>query len=735
MIIYLESPRTFFLQGADSTYAMAVHPAGYLCHLHWGGKLHPDAALAELCRQEGLPFSPRQPLPGLGKVALDVLAYEYPTANTGDFLTPAVDVVHADGTRGLRLLYRGHRITPGKPLLPGLPATYVETDDEASTLEIDLQDTVSGIQVTLSYTVFAGRNVIARSARITNRGPLPCTVTRALSAALPFSGREFDFIHLPGAWARERWVERHPLHSGTQSICSRRGASSHQHNPFFALAATGADEANGEVYGFSLVYSGNHFGGAEVDQQFNTRAFMGIMPEGFAWKLAPTESFQTPEVVFAWSDAGLTGLSHQYHRLYRERLVRGYWRDRDRPILINNWEATYFDFTTEKLLKLAGAAKPLGIELFVLDDGWFGSRNSSDSSLGDWFPHSARLPDGLAPLAKSINEQGLLFGLWLEPEMVSPDSRLYRDHPDWCLHIAGRDRTEGRNQLVLDFSRPEVVEAIYERIADILKDAPISYVKWDMNRHLTEVASAGRRPERQGETAHRYMLGVYAFMERLVQAFPHVLFEGCAGGGGRYDPGILHYMPQVWCSDNSDAISRLRIQHGTSLVYPPCTMGAHVSDVPNHQIGRVTPLDTRGHVALAGQFGLEMDVTKSSPETLTGLTGLVELARQTRDLLRHGDHYRLVSPFSGNHAAWMLVSPGGDEALVVFVLELAEPNRVLPRLRLRGLDSAARYRCIHGPEGEWFGDQLMCIGLSVPLKHDFASLAWHLRKVSGPSPT
>ncbi len=733
MIHFLASARLFFLQGKDSTYAMGIHPAGYLCHLYWGRKVQPDPSLADLCLRDGVAFSPKQTVPGFGKVALDTLRYEYPTANTGDFRAPAIEVRHNDGTQGLRLIYAGHRITAGKPALPGLPATYVESPDEAATLAIDLRDAASGVRVTLSYTVFTGRDVVVRSARVTNEGPAACALLRALSAVIDLPGHRFELLHLPGAWSRERWIERHPLHSGAQSVCSRRGASSHQHNPFFALASPGADEENGMVHGFSFVYSGNHLGGAEVDQLFNTRAFLGIMPEGFSWRLAPGASFQTPEAVLAFSAAGLTGLSHQYHRLYRERLVRGHWRDRERPVLINNWEATYFDFTAEKLLALAAAAKPLGIELFVLDDGWFGARNSSDSSLGDWFPHPTRLPEGLAPLAGSINEKSLLFGLWLEPEMVSPDSRLHREHPDWCLHIPGRDRTEGRNQLVLDFSREEVVEAIYERISAILKSAPISYVKWDMNRHLTEVASAGRAPEHQGETAHRYQLGVYAFMERLTRAFPRVLFEGCAGGGGRYDPGILYYMPQVWCSDNSDAIARLRIQHGTSLVYPPCTMCAHVSDVPNHQIGRTTPLSTRGHVALAGQFGLEIDVTRTSPETNRELASLVELAKQVRPLLRHGDHYRLASPFSGNHAAWMLVSPGRDEALVVFVLELAEPNRVLPRLRLRGLDPGARYRCVHGPEGEWPGDQLMAIGLPVPLDRDFASLAWLLRRVSGPS--
>lgn len=753
MIHVIESPRPlFFIQGESFSYVFGVHPAGYLCHLHWGHLVRPDPAFASLLTAPGIPFSPEHRQPDRSKVMLDVLRYEYPTAHTGDFRTPALDARHADGTSGLRLLYTGHRLSPGKPALPGLPATYVESDSEAQTLEVDLLDAPSGLRATLLYTVFAGRDVLARSARITHTGPVALTLTAALSASVDLPPAAYDMLHLPGAWARERWLERQPLHSGAQFISSRRGASSHQDHPFFALAEPSATETAGRVYGFSLVYSGNHHGGAEVDPQFKIRALLGINPADFSWHLAPGETFQTPELILATSATGLGGLSLQYHRLYRDRLVRAPWRDRVRPILINNWEATYFDFTADKLVAIAEAAAPLGIELFVLDDGWFGKRDDDTTSLGDWHVYSAKLPAGLHDLASRINRAGLQFGLWFEPEMISPDSDLYRAHPDWCLHAPGRERTEIRNQLVLDLSRPEVVEHVYGVMSAILRSAPIHYVKWDMNRHLTEAFSASRAPERQAETAHRHVLGVYSLMERITREFPHVLFEGCSGGGGRYDPGLLHYMPQVWCSDNSDAIARLRVQHGTSLIYPPGTLCAHVSASPNHQMHRATPFATRTHVALAGQFGFEFDLPKLDPATLAEIKAATALAKATRHLLRTADLHRLLNPPHGNLVAWMLVTPDASEALVTAVLTLAEPNWLHPRLVLRALDPAARYSvepltpsvpvtehsnipaastataATSDSAREYAGDFLMTVGLALPLSRDFESVCWHLRR-------
>jgi len=735
-ILYSEGERTFFLQGARSTYAMAIHPSGVLQHLYWGPLLAPAPRSAFPC----LNFAALDPVTSNrdNAVPLSLLPQEYPTANTGDCRSPALDVEHADGTRAALLIYQSHTITAGKPTLPGLPATYVEDAAEAETLAITLADEPSGLQVVLTYTIFRGRDVVARSVRITNAGPTPATLRRALSFSLDFSHHCFELIRLPGAWGRERWVERNPLHSGGQTIGSRRGASSHQDHPFFALVAPGTTEEHGHAYGFSLVYSGNHAGGAEVDPMFQTRAMLGIHPDLFAWRLEPGESFQTPEAVLAFSAEGLGGMSRQYHSLYRQRLCRGRWRDAERPIVINNWEATFFDFDAPKILAIAEVAKKIGIEMLVLDDGWFGRRNGDDSSLGDWFLNDQKLPEGLKDLAGRINALGLGFGLWFEPEMVSPDSDLYRAHPDWCLHIPGRSRSLSRNQLVLDFSRAEVVEGVYRQVAAVLHSAPITYVKWDMNRHLSEVASAGRGPSRQGETFHRHILGVYDFMERLTAEFPAVLFESCSGGGGRYDPGILFYMPQTWTSDNADPISRLKIHHGTSLIYPASTMDANIAVSPNHYFKRATSLRTRGHVAMAGLFGFQLDLSQLSESDISEATILTALAKRTRQLRATGDLFRLRDPFAGESAAWMFVDPDRSEAVITYVHRLAEahlpPTRLSAghpspsHLKLTGLDPAATYRCVDEPALAWSGDLLMQVGLPFEITEDFQSVFWHLRR-------
>ncbi|AWI09320.1 alpha-galactosidase [Ereboglobus luteus] len=721
----------FFLQCAASSYVIGVHPQGTLCHLYWGPKVSADACadFAKLLDIPVRPFSTDIRNSDGARTPLDILPSEYPTANTGDFAPPAIDVEHADGSRGLRLAYESHRIIPGKPPIPGLPSTYAETDDEAATLEILLRDAPSNILVTLRYAVFANRDAIARSAEVKNEGAQPVTLRRALSAAIDFPERPLDMIHLPGAWARERWVERQPLHSGEQWIASRRGASSHQHNPFFALASPETTEEQGEVFGFSFVYSGNHIGGVDVDQYRRPRALAGIHPDGFAWRLETGETFHTPEVVLAHSSQGLGALSRTYHRLYRERLVRGPWRDRERPVLINNWEATYFDFTEDKLAGIASIAAEIGCELFVLDDGWFGRRGAPDSALGDWFVNKDKLPDGLSALVKRINDQGLAFGLWFEPEMVSEKSRLHEQHPDWCLHLPNRPRTQSRFQLVLDFSRAEVVDAIFAQMEAVIASAPIRYIKWDMNRHLTEIGSAALPPGRQGETAHRHILGVYSLLERILARFPEILIEGCSGGGGRFDPGMLHYTPQIWTSDNSDAIARLRIQHGTSLVYPLCTMGAHISAVPNHQVHRATSMRTRGHVALAGIFGFELDLGALNQADRDEAATLTRLAKKLRHLIRHGDHYRLADPFATEDAAWMIALPDASEAIVTHVTTLIHANWHAPRLRLRALDPDATYRNEINSAEQWRGDFLMRVGLPLTHRHDFTSTLWHLKRV------
>jgi len=725
-IQYDASRRLFHLQTDDTSYAIQIAHGGYLAHVYWGARvrgLKLDKLLEFKTRAS---FSPTT-IKDIPELSLDTLPQEYPGYGTSDFRHPAYQVKFADGSTASELVYDSHRIVPGKPKLPGLPATYVERDDEAETLEITMKDPASGLAVVLSYTVFEKWNAIARSARLINNGSTAIEVQRALSMSVDFAHDRYDLLQLSGAWARERYVHRRPLVPGLQAVESRRGSSSHVQNPFVALLERGADEDHGGVYGVSLVYSGNFTAGVEVDQFHSPRLFIGINPFDFGWRLEPGESFQTPEAVLVFSAEGLGGMSRKYHDLYRSRLCRGTFRDKTRPILVNNWEATYFNFDADKIEAIARAGKELGIELFVLDDGWFGKRDSDNSSLGDWFVDRRKLPNGLEDLVQRVRNLDMQFGLWFEPEMVSPDSELYRAHPDWCLHIEGRRRTEARQQLILDLSREDVQDYIVKTISGILSSAPITYVKWDMNRNMTEIGSAKLPPERQRETAHRYMLGLYSVLERITSAFPHVLFESCSGGGGRFDPGMLYYMPQTWTSDNTDAISRLKIQYGTSIVYPVSAMGAHVSAVPNHQVGRVTPLETRGHVALSGNFGYELDLTKFTEEEKEIVKAQIALYKEIRHLVQFGDFYRLLSPFEGNAAAWMFVAKDKREAFAVYVQILQEPYAPLDRFRLMGLDPNLDYELdrdglVYG------GDELMNAGMPVPQFHgDFRSRVYRLR--------
>lgn len=719
-IFFDEAKGLFHLQSRNISYLIQlVH--GYPAHAYFGAKLRHDSNLEGLLTfQERASFSPN-PLPEDKSISLDSLPQEYPQYGTSDFRSPAYQVRLANGTRATELTYRTHRIVPGKPALEGLPALYVEQTNEAETLELELEDRVSGLSVVLSYTVFADFDAIARSARLGNGGSEPIQLERALSASVDFPDASYDALYLSGAWARERHVQRRRLAPGVTGISSRRGSSSHQQNPFLALLRPDATEQRGEVYGFSLVYSGNFTAEAEVEQFGTTRVSIGINPFDFTWKLEPGENFQTPEAVLVYSAEGLGGMSRTYHRLYRTRLCRGQFRDQERPILVNNWEATYFDFNADKIEAIAQAGSELGIELFVLDDGWFGRRDRDNSSLGDWFEDRRKLPDGLADLARRVKDIGLQFGLWFEPEMVSPDSDLYRAHPDWCLHVPGRRRTEARDQLVLDMSRSDVRQYLYERLSDIFSTVPITYVKWDMNRNMTEIGSAASPVERQGEIAHRYMLGLYELLERLTGEFPHILFESCSGGGGRFDPGMLYYMPQTWTSDDTDAAERLKIQYGTSIVYPVSTMGAHVSAVPNHQVERTTPLTFRGDVAMSGNFGYELDLTRFTDDEKETAKRQIALYKEIRGLVQQGDLYRLQSPFEGNETAWMFVSPDQNEALLFYFRVLAEPNGPLRSVKLQGLDPAKDYE-VAGSGEVYGGDRLMSAGLSMAsVRGDFSS--------------
>ncbi len=729
-IQYRSEDRLFHLQAKDTSYVIEIAKGGYLLHLYWGKRIktyrHSNYIQQVDRGFSGNPYEQKEDR----TFSLDTLPQEYPQYGNTDFRKPAYQIQLPNGSTISDLRYDSHVIFKGKKKLEGLPATYVEDENEAETLEITMKDRVAGLTVILSYTVFEQLNVITRSVRFINEGLENINLLSALSMSVDFMDADYDFLHLHGAHVKERHIERKPLRHGIQSIESTRGASSHQHNPFIALLRKGTTEETGEVYAFNFVYSGNFLAQAEVDQFSTTRVTMGINPFDFNWKLEGGEEFQAPEVVMVYSSSGLGDMSRTFHDLYRTRLVRGTFRDKERPILVNNWEATYFDFDADKIMDIAKAGNELGIELFVLDDGWFGKRDNDKTSLGDWFVDHNKLPDGLEKLANDVNSLGMQFGLWFEPEMISVDSDLYREHPDWCLHVPHRPNSESRNQLILDFSRADVCEEITKRVCDILASAPISYVKWDMNRHMTEIGSALLPPDRQRETAHRYMLGLYQVMEKITSSFPDVLFESCSGGGGRFDPGILYYMPQTWTSDNTDAISRLKIQYGTSLVYPIVSMGSHVSAVPNHQVDRITSLDIRGDVAMSGNLGYELDLTKLPASEKEVVKKQVETYKEIRGLVQFGRFYRLLSPFEGNETAWLFTNEDQSEALVFYISVLAEPAAPLKFLKVTGIDPNKQYQLV-GMDQVFGGDELMYVGLSIPVKlrGDFQSYRWHFREV------
>lgn len=732
-IYYNEKNKIFHLQAKDTSYIMEIFKSGYLVHLFWGKKIRPNDESRILQYKYGA--SPN-PDPSDPTFSLDTLQLEYPSYGNSDFRSPAYQIQLENGSTISDARYRRHRIFRGKPRLEGLPATYVEMDYEAETLEIELFDSLIGFSIILSYTVYENFNVVTRAVRFVNNGNQDIKILRALSSNVDFRDAAFNSMQLSGSHERERQIQIQPLVSGIHSIESTRGASSHQQNPFIALIQEDANEYQGEVYGFSFVYSGNFLAQIQVDQYKTTRVSMGINPFDFSWLLKPGEHFQTPEVVMVYSDTGINKMSETYHSLYRSRLCRGKYRERIRPILINNWEATYFNFNSKKLIDIATVAKELGIELFVLDDGWFGKRNSDTCCLGDWYVNREKIPEGLDALSKRINELGMLFGLWFEPESISPNSDLYRMHPDWAIHVPNRTRSESRHQLLLDLSREEVCDAIIKMVSDVLSSANISYVKWDMNRNMTEIGSAALPPERQRETAHRYMLGLYRILDEITKVFPNILFESCSGGGGRFDPGMLFYMPQTWTSDNTDAVARLGIQYGTSIVYPQITMGAHVSAVPNHQTGRITSLKFRGDVAMSANLGYELDVTKLTEEEKKIIKQQTFIYKIIRPLVQFGEFYRLLSPFKGNETAWMIVSKDKSDVIVFYYRVLIVSNAPFSHLRLKGLDSKMNYKLVQidyqlvNNGVIYGGDELINVGINIPeLKGDFQSVIWRFRSI------
>ena len=626
---------------------------------------------------------------------------------------------------GCELHYSGHEIYKGKTGLKGLPASFA-TEDEAETLEITLKDADLDLEVVLSYTAFEKENVITRSVRVQNQGKEDLRIENILSVCLDMDNENFSMLSLHGTWARERHIQTGELHYGKQVISSARGESSHQEHPFIALVTNGTEQENGKVYAMHFVYSGNFMAETELCQFDNLRMTMGINPEEFSWLLTPGEEFQAPEVVIVYSGNGLGAMTRSYHDFYRNHLIRSKFKYEKRPILINNWEATYFDFNTDKLLDIAREAKKCGIEMLVMDDGWFGKRNSDNCSLGDWKVNEEKITGGLKHLVDEVNKIGLQFGIWFEPEMISPDSDLYRAHPDWAIQIQGREATQSRNQYVLDFSRPEVRDYAYECVASVLRSANIAYVKWDMNRQLSDLGSSYLPKERQQELFHRYVLGVYELQERLVTEFPDLLLENCSGGGARFDPGMLYYSPQIWCSDNTDAVERLMIQEGSALIYPLSVIGAHVSDCPNHSVGRVTPFETRGHVALAGTFGYELDITKIPEEDRALIPEQTATYNKYRHLIQQGEYYRIAS-YRENHKydCWALSSQDKKEVLVTYVQVLGVPNSHSRKVFLRGFDPKVTYR-LEGTEETYTGEMLMKGGfLMKDFWGDFKSRLYH----------
>ncbi len=711
-ITFNESTKIFTLQTAETTYQMMVGRYNILQHLYYGKRV--DGSTMDYLlwgTDAGFSGNPYE-AEGDRTFSLDIQPQEFPSQGVGDYRTSCIEAVNPDGTMAADFRYVSHEITKGAYKITGMPAVYDE-EEISSSLSILLRDENTGLELLLKYGVFEKEDVITRAAVLKNSSEGMVTLEKMLSVCLDMPFGEWEMIHFHGRHAMERQVERTPLCHGTVSIGSKRGTSSHHHNPSLILCTPQTTEDAGDCYGMTFVYSSNFIAGAEVDQMGQSRVFMGIHPESFCFRLAPGEVFETPQVIMSYSDRGFTALSHKFHRIISEHICRGKYKYARRPILINNWEATYFDFNEEKILKIAGQAAELGIEMLELDDGWFGKRDGDWSGLGDWFVNLDKLPGNLSSLSEKINAMGMKFGLWFEPEMISEDSDLYRAHPDWALQIPGRKPNRSRFQLVLDMSRREVRDYLFERMSDILSNAKIDYVKWDMNRSMCDIYSASLPAERQGEVYHRCMLGVYELLERLTAAFPDLMIEGCSGGGGRFDAAMLYYSPQIWCSDDTDAVERLEIQYGTSFLYPIGAVGSHVSACPNHQTGRITPFHTRGVVAMAGSFGYELDLNTLPQEEKEEVRKQVSDYKKYYELIHRGDYYRLNAPGDGKEfVAWAFVSEDKKQVLVNLVVTHTRANNKPLFMKLKGLDPDAGYRMEDGRSLS--GSALMNAGICIP---------------------
>lgn len=716
-----EKDLIFSISTKNTTYMMGVYAHEHLLHLYYGKRLD------DLNAKYLMPFGDSEPalnwLHADAEWFFSQAPFEYSAAGTGDFRDVCLKVRDAGGYRVCQLKYDSYRILDGKPALPGLPSTF---GDNAQTLEVKLRDAVLGLSVLLRYSVFEDNDALMKSVELINEGTQNLYLEKALSGSLSVHNDGHELSTLHGTWARERHIIKRPVSEGKFSIASLRGKSSHEQHPFMMLTAKGATQTYGEAIGMNFVYSGNFLGETELNYQDNIRMTMGIHPDGFEWVLEPGSSFVTPELVTVYSAEGIGNMTRTFHELYRSHLIRSPWLHKKRPILINNWEATYFNFDQEKLVSIAEEASRLGVEMLVMDDGWFGKRRNDTTSLGDWVVNEDKLSGGLRPLVERINALDMKFGIWFEPEMVSPDSDLYRAHPDWAIQVPGRTATLCRSQYVLDVTREDVREHIFSAMAKILRSANIAYVKWDMNRCLTDIGSARLDDAHMGEFFHRYVLGVYALQERLLQEFPDLLLENCTGGGGRFDPGMLYYSPQIWCSDNMDPLERLYIQEGTALIYPLSTMGAHVCVCPNHSVGRVSPFQTRANVAMSGTFGYELDITKLSDEEKQQVIHYNQLCHRYNEINREGDYYRIASfRENGVYDSWMTVSKDKSEFLLTYVHVRCETLQKACHLRLQGLDPDKRYR-LEGTDQVYSGQILMHAGYrQSPIFGDLGSVLLH----------
>lgn len=726
MQIYKQD-NTFILSNNEITYSFSIEKQRYLRHRYFGKRINASTNINQPY------FFDRgfcsNPFPDERDFSLDTLFQEYPDMNQGDFRSPAYVIQTEDGKRVTRFFYKGYKIIKGKPPLKGLPAIYTENDEEATTLCITLEEEYLKAKINLYYTIFKDFAAICRHVEIVNSGKQNLYLERLMAMSMDFAGTDYDVLTLSGSHINEKNINRRHISADTIVIDSNRGASSPQETPAIFLMEREATENFGQVWGFNFVYSGDFQAIVQTGQYNSVRVQMGMNPLTFGWSLKENESFVSPETVMVYSDEGMNKMSQTFHNMYRKRLCRGVYREKIRPILINSWEAFCFDVDEEKCLSLAKKAADLGIELFVLDDGWFKNRVCDKNALGDWVEDENKFPNGIEHLVKEINKMGMEVGIWFEPEMVSPNSDLYRKHSDWIIRSQNYEPILSRCQYVLDLSNPEVCDYVIESLSKVLSKTNVTYVKWDMNRHITDLGSYYLGKDRQRELSHRYMLGLYHILDELNKRFPNVLFEGCSSGGGRFDAGMLYYMPQTWTSDNTDAVCRMKIQYGTSLLFPPITMGAHVSAVPNHQVGRITPLQTRFIVAMSGNLGYEMDLAQISDEEKEAIKEQIASYKSIREVIQKGSFYRLKNPQNGNEAAWNFVSEDKKTVIYCYFKILAEPLRVNTPIRLKGLDENGIYKS--KTSGICYGgDELMYAGIvSKPILKDFASYVYVLEKV------